>query len=584
VDEVPELDEARLPLWSDNPADSDLLGFVDVARPIASAIRRERLNPVSIGLVGPWGSGKTTVLRLVEAELVGDKRVIVVNTSPWAYDPKLDVKTTLIGDVLQGIRDAAPQRGATETVLAKLRDLADKVRWSKAFALAAKTAITVQVPKWDDIEGLFKMGEGDDAGSEKDPSLSGFKEDFKNALAHFDTVDRVVVLVDDLDRCLPESVISTLEAIKLFLSVDKMAFVIAYDRDPVVQAIAIRYEKARNPEEMARHYLEKIVQVPVNVPRLGEDDVRTFLAITLLAPPLLDESDLKRIVANAQERRAAGERPLLDEHGVSLSGQEADRMAMAQRLAPVIAMPFEGNPRRIKRFLNDFWIRLATAKARNVGLEQDALAKLMVLEQVHGDQFKELVTWAAQDTVAEKLTAIEEERLAGLEHWALPDLRAWASLAPKLSTLNLRPYLELAASLRSIPFSAIGLPPELRAIMDSLIDGELAIRKAGQAKAKALDPESRVVLAQALIQAIPMTNRQGDYAEAIPELVNGDDAVGRAVVTEIKKLNPGSIEPGLAVRVSNCGVPSTDAFIDEMRRDPAYKRAVTGLPSTEASD
>ena len=247
MDEVLELDEARLPLWSDNPANSDLLGFIDVARPIASAIRRERLNPVSIGLVGPWGSGKTTVLGLVKSELASDKRVIVVGTTPWAYDPKLDVKTTLIGDVLQGIRDAASDRGATDTVVKALTALAGKVRWSKAFALAAKTAITVQVPSSETVEGLFKMGEGSDASSEKDPSLSGFKEEFKKALAEIETVDRVVILVDDLDRCLPESVIATLEAIKLFLSVDKMAFVIAYDREPVVQAIATRYEKAKNP-------------------------------------------------------------------------------------------------------------------------------------------------------------------------------------------------------------------------------------------------------------------------------------------------------------------------------------------------
>ena len=95
---------------------------------------------------------------------------------------------------------------------------------------------------------------------------------------------------------------------------------------------------------MARHYLEKIVQVPVNVPRLGQDDVRMFLAITLLSPPLLDAANLDKIISNARARRAAGQRPLLDDHGVSLSGEAADRMAMAQRLAPVIATPFEGNP------------------------------------------------------------------------------------------------------------------------------------------------------------------------------------------------------------------------------------------------
>ena len=119
------------------------------------------------------------------------------------------------------------------------------------------------------------------------------------------------------------------------------------------------------------------------------------------------------------------------------------------------------------------------------------------------------MTWAAQDTVAEKLAEIEDGRLTGIEHWALPELKAWASLAPRLSELPVRPYLELAASLRSIPFSTVGLPPDLRAIMDALVDPELAIRKGGQAQAKGRDAESRVPLAQTLIEAIPLTKRRG---------------------------------------------------------------------------
>ena len=59
--------------------------------------------------------------------------------------------------------------------------------------------------------------------------------------------------------------------------------------------------------------------------------------------------------------------------------------------------------------------------------------------------------------------------------------------------------------------------------------------------------------------------------------MNGDDAVGRAVVAAIRKLEPRSLEASLGLWLGNCSVPSADAFIEEMRRDPAYKLAMTAV-------
>ena len=68
--------------------------------------------------------------------------------------------------------------------------------------------------------------------------MAGFKESFKTMIGGLPNVDRVVVLVDDLDRCLPPAVMATLESIKLFLAVPKMTFVIAADQEMVRDAIA----------------------------------------------------------------------------------------------------------------------------------------------------------------------------------------------------------------------------------------------------------------------------------------------------------------------------------------------------------
>jgi hypothetical protein len=111
------------------------------------------------------------------------------------------------------------------------------------------------------VEGLVEIfGQGDEV---VDPTLKGFREEFSKLLCEFTDVRRVVVLVDDLDRCLPDTVVMTMEAIKLFLSVEKMAFVVAADELPVKLAIARHFDRDERGTRMAADYLEKIVHGPL---------------------------------------------------------------------------------------------------------------------------------------------------------------------------------------------------------------------------------------------------------------------------------------------------------------------------------
>jgi hypothetical protein len=386
-------------------------------------------------------------------------------------------------------------------------------------------------------------------------------------------IERVIVLVDDLDRCLPEAVVAALEAIKLFLSVEKMSFVIAYDEDPVVEAVRVRYAASARSEAMARQYLEKIVQVPVRVPRLSEDGVRTYLALTLLTP-LVAEADLAVLLEHADRRRRQGKTPLLEEHRVTFAEGAKAASRLAERLAPVLYGPLDGNPRRLKRFLNDYGMRSAMAQSRGVALDADALAKLMVLEQIHKEQFAELIRWSVEGIEQQRLGAIEGANYQGLESWAPPALKAWASLEPRLALLPLRPYLELAAGILAIPFAATGLPPELQRVLGELADPSVAIRKHGQQEARQLSAESRVALGLALIELLPRTSaRQADLVEAIPDLVNGNDEVGKAIVTGLDKQDPAIFQPALMIWLSSANVPSTLGLVARVRNDARFPLA-----------
>ena len=101
--------------------------------------------------------------------------------------------------------------------------------------------------------------------------IHAFRKEFEELLERAD-IDRLVVLVDDLDRCLPEIAIETLEAIRLFLFVPRAAFVIAADEGMIEYAVRQHFPDlpvTTGPATYARNYLEKLIQVPFRLPSGG---------------------------------------------------------------------------------------------------------------------------------------------------------------------------------------------------------------------------------------------------------------------------------------------------------------------------
>jgi KAP family P-loop domain len=540
------------PLWADNPATTDLLGFADIAEPILEAVGRDKLDPVAVGVFGDWGSGKSTVLGLIRERLAGDEGVVVVFTRPWEYDPNTDPKATLIAEVLDAVRTVVEdEKGLGEKAGERLKALAKRIQWAKAIALAANTAITFSPPSFDKVVELFGKKEG----GPTEPTLQGFRDEFAALMDDLPEITRVVVLVDDLDRCLPTSVIAALEAIKLFLSVQKMAFVIAADRRLVTLSIATRYAPAPRADQMAREYLEKIVQIPVSVPSLGYADTEAYLAVLLLERHFEGNPDgLARLVAHFAARRTAGETRLLDglPDGSVPEGAGPD-LALAFQLAPILTERMSGNPRRLKRFLNAFWIRSGVAARRSAQLEPPALAKLMVLEELEPDQFNTLLDWLGRGELSERLTELENREAKPPSPDPYAALRPWAQTPPALAEVDLGPYLRLAASLRHLPGPGSGLRSEINALIEQLLDPSDTKRKAARREARELQIEDRLAIGRELIDTLrAQPARQGDIAETLGELVV-DEVVANDVAARLREVSPGSVQPALVTRLITKG-------------------------------
>ena len=146
----------ELTLWPDDPTTTDLLSFAAVAETVAEALLDDNLDPVAIGLAGRWGSGKTTVLQLVDGILADknaeDSKVLIVSTHPWRYDPTTGAKESLIAEVLTALEKEVKEDASTGNKAKKLMARLEKrVDWAKAIRLTTKAAVALQVPSFDDL-------------------------------------------------------------------------------------------------------------------------------------------------------------------------------------------------------------------------------------------------------------------------------------------------------------------------------------------------------------------------------------------------------------------------------------------------
>lgn len=579
------------PLWSDEPATHDLLAFRAVAETAADAIFDENLDPVAIGLSGAWGSGKTSVLELIKAEIIersatADGKVLVVPTQPWRYDPAVGPKESLIAEVLGALsREFKTEDLVGKAGLDAFKKLVRKVNWSKAVKMAARTALTMQLP---DIDDMFGLVSDDPESLDAEKGMAAFRDEFEALLADpaLQHLSRVVVLVDDLDRCLPDTVVETLEAIRLFLSAKGMSFIIAADEDRVAEAIQQKLktpESKGEDEDPSKLYLHKIVQTTIPLPALSRFDTEAYLFL-LLAKGEVEYDAYAGFVAKCDELRLDG--GSLDSIEVEDGSSLAGHLVTAARLTPILYEKFHGNPRRIKRFLNDLNVRRAVANRRGFELKADEVAKLMVLERILTEDFRTVLDWLASTQLRDKLEALElaangpaeappdeaadvpEEapakgrraaKSAPQEQESQPErgdifsdtLRRWAKLPPALDASTISGYLYLAASFAKIEVIDTGLPERLRDLAVALTSS-LKLDRAGVSDQtlKALpEPDAQTLVGYLGRRTRDQPSIQKFTVESLLRIAAQQPSTMPNVVAALKGLPAGDVEIATIIKL-----------------------------------
>ncbi|HWH59909.1 MAG TPA: P-loop NTPase fold protein [Terriglobales bacterium] len=478
-------------MWTDNETDIDFLNFSGVAKTAAAMIRQVQPKPVSIGVSGAWGVGKSSLIKLIRNELMLDKSApkgllsdqntfVFVEFNAWLYQGYDDARAALLEIIAQTLQDEAIAR---HTAGDKALEFAKRVNWFRALKLVGHAATALAAAHFGHpgvgLPGLFgtafggtqhkgdakeqKAEKPDKVGEKEDPWLKAVAKDtppkeihalrsaLEDALCEMNIT--LVVLIDDLDRCLPETAISTLEAIRLLLFMDHTAFVIAADEAMIKHAVKRHFQGV--DDTLVTNYFDKLIQVPIRVPQLGVQEVRAYMMLLFIEASRLldgkDKEDLRREICARLGRTWKGERVDADfvkrlrpqwPDGLESQLDTADRLAALMTGAKDIA----GNPRLIKRFLNAISLRLSLAKAQGVAVDEAILTKLLLFERCGSTDAYEALVRSVTDDVQGHPTVLgpmetdvrKSDKVEFGKPWDDRFLRDWLSLDPTLADKDLR--------------------------------------------------------------------------------------------------------------------------------------------------
>ena len=568
-------------ILTDNETKVDLLNYEAIAATIVELLRQRPDQPMTIGVHGDWGAGKSSILEMIDAKIGTDEKALCLKFNGWRFQGFEDAKIALIEGIVTGLLEKRPMlTKATEEV----REVFKRIDWLKVAKKAGGLALTAHtgIPMPDQIgdllhviralipDSLKKEKEGGESAKDlkgllkpKSPKRTPKEiEEFRKAFDKLLTaagIHQLVVLIDDLDRCLPDTAIETLEAVRLFVFTSRTAFVVAADEAMIEYAVRKHFPDlpdTTGPMTYSRNYLEKLIQVPFRIPALGDIETRIYVTL-LLAGTAMGDNDpaFNKLIEAARERlkRPWTSAPFDSAAVKGVLGDKYDavqnELFLSEQIGPTLASGTSGNPRQIKRFLNAMILRHRTAQARGFGdeVKLPVLAKLMLAERFLPQFFDQIGAAAAtaadgkcpdiihleaisphikaespiESAWADDPKKVTFQPTSRLKEWlSSPAIRSWAQVQPAVGDLDLRPYLFIAKDRKDY-FGAATVLGHLANVAEKLLGPKIAV------------------------QGMESTLRKLAYAEAaqIFDVVRGRIVGGDS----FEKEPPGA--PGLAVLV-----------------------------------
>ena len=340
----------------------------------------------------------------------------------------------------------------------------------------------------DNIEGIKNRYEAIVSHESLRTDVANFRNDFGNLIEE-SGISRVVIYVDEMDRCLPDTILEIFEAMRLFLFNGKVAFVFGADERQIAYAIRQKYSDSIFETEhrinIGKEYLEKIIQYPIRIPTMTVSETEMYLTL-LFCSKILTKERFETLKNNCikQFRTDTSKFQLPD---IVVEFDNSDDISSFYRLSRKISYllnsGLNGNPRQFKRFLNEFEMRKKVAKLKKIDIDEKVLVKMMMLQYVKPNIFADFIDLYGKgnlNTCLGLYEVVDEEQISKKEansknkssdekKWNDEWFERWMKEEPSIKEENLEPYFYLSRGTNNVfnYSSSIKLSEPARKIIDA---------------------------------------------------------------------------------------------------------------------
>ena len=555
-------------MWKDSEADLDFLNFNYLADQVVEISKDDKLSPATIGIYGDWGSGKSSLMKMVKSALDTDENTLTVEFNGWLFEGYEDAKTALCGTILDEMHKHKKYFAKAKD---KIKALLDKVDGGKLLSKGVKygldflltggvgtvteltlTGLISAVKQKagdvseDEIKKVFDTLKADDT---KRAEIKNFRKTFKEV---FDDCkgERLVVFIDELDRCTPDTILDIFEAIRLFLYVPGTTFIIGADERLVSYAVKTKYKDIPGHDiDISKEYLEKLVQYPVKIPQLNETEVKQYITCLLLQN---EELDMKK-VAEALHKLCINEEFTIETVKTATGKEPTESVKeafdLSNQIYSALATLMKGNPRHCKRFFNTLMMRIAMADRRDIKLQKKVLAKLMLAEYYKPSFIEALMKPESKDELKQLESGNGEATFTSLKDWNNDEwVKKWSKGEPILSTIdNLADYFYFSRESRKLYSSNSEiLSTEAKRLLQNLLDFSDSVRSKAVESTKQLALAEQVLLSNAMFDELAKEEKIDSktfktYLELTVELKQQKEAVARIKSLPVVRITAGLV-------------------------------------------
>lgn len=292
--------DKRMVVVPDDFSDVDEIGYIEHGAGLVEMIRSVKsTGSFTIGVFGQWGQGKTSMLRQIkrglnEIEKEKENEILTVWFNPWQFTGEEHIIIPFFHTLVSYLEEYKNNKGKNvgKGFLKFLEELAH-VPIALAYGMEGK----VKIPLLLETKFSFKKII-DESRRQKGEIEEKSEPDIKKLVDKYESVYyrliskmqevskglelKIVVFIDDLDRCLPEKAVELLEGLKVLLDLSGFVFVIGVAREVVEQGVRVRYKDLYSGDAgevtfLEHDYLDKIIQFPLTLPPPDVDLLKTMV-------------------------------------------------------------------------------------------------------------------------------------------------------------------------------------------------------------------------------------------------------------------------------------------------------------------